>query len=160
MRYILTGDQLRTALRRLSEIERQLGQAEYPHDPARLLEGLQKLVEDGQPLPTTMVIGRRTYEVLSYLSDSEKSIDSRRLLERSKEMCAAQGEGEGQHFLDHQDEIPAALRKVFIAFLNWLDPSDSSRCACVRWIGGRWIKDWCNIPGGWFENGRLLRRVA
>jgi hypothetical protein len=42
---ILTGDQLRSALRKLGDIERQLGQAEYPHDPEKMIMALQAVGE-------------------------------------------------------------------------------------------------------------------
>lgn len=45
MGHVLTGDQLRTALKRLGDIERQLGQKEYPHDPEGLLNVLQAVGE-------------------------------------------------------------------------------------------------------------------
>jgi hypothetical protein len=46
MSYILTGDQLRSALRKLGDIERQLGQdSGYPHDPEKLLMALQAVGE-------------------------------------------------------------------------------------------------------------------
>ncbi|MBI2050683.1 MAG: hypothetical protein HYT31_02660 [Parcubacteria group bacterium] len=45
MGYILTGDQQRTASRRLGEILRQLGQDEYPYDPERALAALQAFHE-------------------------------------------------------------------------------------------------------------------
>ena len=45
MGQILTGDQAKTAFRKLGEIARQLGQDEYPHDPERLLGALQALTE-------------------------------------------------------------------------------------------------------------------
>lgn len=45
MGYKLTGDQLKTALKRLGEIGRQFGQAEYPYDPERLLLALQDVIE-------------------------------------------------------------------------------------------------------------------
>lgn len=45
MSHKLTGVQLRTALRRLGDIQRQVGQKEYPHDPEELLIALQALGE-------------------------------------------------------------------------------------------------------------------
>ncbi|OIO48830.1 MAG: hypothetical protein AUJ34_02295 [Parcubacteria group bacterium CG1_02_41_12] len=46
MGYQLTGDQYKTALRRIGEIQRQLGQATgYPYDPNGLLGSLQAISE-------------------------------------------------------------------------------------------------------------------
>lgn len=45
MGYILTGDQQKTASRRIGEILRQFGQDEYPYDPERAFEALQAVSE-------------------------------------------------------------------------------------------------------------------
>jgi len=45
MGYILTGDQQRTANKRIGEILRQFGQDEYPYDPERTLDALQAFHE-------------------------------------------------------------------------------------------------------------------
>lgn len=45
MGYTLTGDQQKTANRRIGEILRQFGQDEYPYDPERALDALQSFSE-------------------------------------------------------------------------------------------------------------------
>jgi len=45
MGHVLTGDQLRAAMRKLGDLMRQFGQGEYPHDPALALAALQAIDE-------------------------------------------------------------------------------------------------------------------
>src|SRR3989338_5730312 len=75
MGYILTGDQMRTVYRKLGEIQRQLGQAEYPYDPERLILSLQGIVEgqfwemDGQTKTSDvprLILDPRRFQVVLY----------------------------------------------------------------------------------------------
>ena len=61
-------------------------------------------------LPTTMTISGRTYDLLGFLQGDEKSVVGHTMVVRAKEMNANLGQDDGQHLLDHQDEIPAAVR--------------------------------------------------
>ena len=58
MGYQLTGDQLKAAMRRIGDIQRQLGQEEYPHCPKALLDALQAVGEGrfGDILPILCLI--------------------------------------------------------------------------------------------------------
>ena len=58
MGYQLTGDQLKAAMRRIGDIQRQLGQEEYPHCPKAFLDALQAVGEGrfGDILPILCLI--------------------------------------------------------------------------------------------------------
>jgi hypothetical protein len=55
MGYNLTGDQLKTAAKRIGELLRLVGQAEFPYEPEGFLRDLQSLIERGR-LAATMII--------------------------------------------------------------------------------------------------------
>ncbi len=112
-------------------------------------------------LPTTMTLGGRVYDLLGFLRGDEKSVRSTTMVERVKEMNANLGQDDGQHLLDHQDEIPVVLRgKVVFVFTDWRHPGVSEHVACVVWGGDsrRWVQDWNWLVYGWGGNGRVLRR--
>ena len=108
---------------------------------------------------TTMTIGDRTYEILGFLRGDEKSVPGSVMVERAKEMQANLGQDDGQYLLDHQEEIPQALRgKVVFVFPDWRRPGDPGCVACVDWRGNRWVQDWYWLDCVWYDIDRVLRR--
>ncbi len=116
--------------------------------------------EKADSLPTEMTIGDRTYEILGFLKEGEKSIVGHEMIKRVKEMNAHLGQDDGQYLLDHQQDIPESLRgKVYFAFTDWRHPDNSGRISSVCWYGGRWIRDWYWLDDGyWYGRDRVLRR--
>jgi hypothetical protein len=69
------------------------------------------------------------------------------------------GEEDGEHLLEHQSDIPAELRgKVVFVFPEWRYPDDPESVAGLYWSGGRWIRYWDWLDGGWRDD-RLVRRT-
>lgn len=156
--YVVTGDQYRVIDRRMREIKRQLDQdGGSPLDPDAVADVLQEIVEGC--LPITMTVGGRTYEILGFLEGDENSVVGHKMVERAKEMSAHLGEDDGQHILEHQEDIPEALRgKVVFAFTDWRRPDGSDCVADVGWDGGRWRQDWDWLDDAFDSRYRVLRR--
>ena len=134
-------------------------QMEGTLDPDAVATGLQEIAEDTpDALPTEMTVGGRTYEILSFLWEDEKSVPGPTMVARVKEMSANLGKDDGQFLLDNQQNIPVAWRgKVVFVFMDWRSPAYPGRVACVCCGGDRWVRDWY-----WLDdfNGfaRVLRR--
>ena len=106
-----------------------------------------------------MAITGRTYEILGFLREDEKSVDGFTMVARAKEMDANSGQDDGQHLLEHQEEIPKSFRgEVVFVFPDWRSPDDHGDVAFVRWEGSRWVRDWCWLAFGFYGCGRVLRR--
>jgi len=120
-------------------------------------EPAQKLL-DGE-MPTTMTIAGRTYDLLGFLRGDEKSVRGTVMVDRAKEMSAHLGADDGRHLLDHQDEIPVALRgKIVFVFTDWRHPGGSVNVYYVYWSGSRWVRDWDWLDFGWDGFYRVLCR--
>lgn len=122
-----------------------------------LKEFLAERIASG--LPTTMTIGGRAYDILSFLRGDEKSVSGATMVERAKEDGAHNGKEEREHLLKHQDEIPAILRgKVVFVFTDDRPPGNPECVCCVCWRGGRWVGDWDWQGLVWSGDCRVLRR--
>lgn len=115
---------------------------------------------ESNSLPTEMKIGDRTYELLGFLKEGEKSIVGHEMVKRSKEMNAHLGQDDGQYLLDHQQDIPVSLRgKVAFVFTNWRRPDSSDDVCRVYWNDGRWVRGWLWLGRDyWNDDDRVLRR--
>ncbi len=109
-------------------------------------------------LPTEMTIAGRTYEILGFLRGDEKSVVGHTIVERAKEMKAPLGQDDGQHLLDHQEEIPEALRGKIFVFPDWRNSDLPEVVAYVDWLGDLWAKGWGSLGRGFGGSCRLLRR--
>ncbi|MBI4252741.1 hypothetical protein HY623_00990 [Candidatus Uhrbacteria bacterium] len=108
-------------------------------------------------LPTEMTLGGRIYDILTFVEKGDRGwVDGTVMHERGKKLHANMGAEDSQWILDHQDEIPVALRgKVYFAFPEERNGADA---AFVGWDGGRWYRLWNRLGGGdWSGRGRLLR---
>lgn len=107
-----------------------------------------------------MTIKDRSYDLLSFLTGNEKSVNGHTVVARAKTSLSAHlGEDDGQHILRYQHEIPAVLRgKAFFVFTDWHHPSDHSLIACVDWSGGQWVLYWGWLGSNWDNKHLLLRR--
>jgi len=110
-------------------------------------------------LPTTMTVGDRTYDILGFLREGEKSVVGHTMVERAKEMSAHLGQDDGQYLLDNQQDIPASLRgKVAFVFTDWRRPVVSGNAFFVYWSGDQWVGYWIWLDNDWHDNDRVLRR--
>ena len=112
-------------------------------------------------LPTTMTVGGRVYDILSFLRGNEKFVNGHIMVERAEEMGANLGKDDGEHLLKNQGDIPVELRgKVIFTFTDWRRPGDSGYVADVYWDGGsrRWVRDWYWLDYDWHRQDRVLRR--
>ncbi len=111
---------------------------------------------------TSMTVGGRAYYILGFLHGDENGVRGTVVVDRAKEMNANLGQDDGQHLLDHQDEIPVALRgKVAFFFTDWRHADDSERVAYVYWRRGdrRWVQYWDLLAHVWDgHHGFVLRR--
>ena len=106
-----------------------------------------------------MTVGGSTYEILDFLRGDEKSVDGSTMVARAKEMDANSSQDDGQHLLEHQEEIPEALRgKVAFVFTDWRNPDNPGGVASVHWDGDRWVQSWCWLDYDFYGDGRVLRR--
>ena len=150
-------------LRSVSHLQKELGDDLFnalvsSDNTSAVREFAQKLL-DGS-VPTTMTIAGRTYDLLGFLKGTETQIKGKVMVTRAKEMSAHLGEDDGKYILEHQDEIPVALRgKVAFVFTDWRSPGDSENVACLYWDDDRWVQFWDWLDSGsWGGGGRVLRR--
>jgi len=114
-----------------------------------------------ETLTPTMTVGDRTYKILSFSRKDEGSMNGYTMVERAKEMSAHLGKDDGEYLLEHQLDIPVALRRnVIFVFTDWRCSSDSDLVQCVWWNGNSWKCYWYRLDCLW--NGffvRVLRRL-
>lgn len=149
--------------RKLAHLEEQLGEERFEAlidsgNTGKVKEFCDQLLKDA--LPTTMTVGDRTYDILGFLKEEDQgSVVGKVMVRRAKGMDANLGEDDGQYLLDHQEDIPVALRgKVVFIFPAWRHPGDSDYVACVGWYGDRWSRHWHWLGSDFCDGGRLLRR--
>lgn len=110
-------------------------------------------------IPTTMNIGGRTYDILGFHKEGDTHVKGKVMVGRAKDMSANLGKDDGQHLLDHQYEIPVALRgKAVFVFTDWRHPDDSERVYYVYWNDDRWFMDYGWLGRDFGEDYRVLRR--
>ncbi|RJR31487.1 hypothetical protein C4569_02020 [Candidatus Parcubacteria bacterium] len=155
-KHVVADDVLGTITRRLWEVLRRV--MEGTLNPDAVATALQKIAEG--TLPTEMTIAGRTYEIVDFLQKEDKgSVVGHTMVERAKELNANLGEDDAQYLLDHQEEIPEALRgKVVFVFPGWRGPDDPGCVAYVYWRGDRWVRYWRWLDGDFYGYYRLLRR--
>ena len=113
--------------------------------------------QTSESLPIEMKVGDRTYEILGFLKEGEKNVVGHEMVKRAKEMNAHLGQDDGQYLLDHQQDIPVALRgNVIFIFTDCRHPDNSDYVYGVCWVGDRWIRDWSWLGYGVYF--RVLRR--
>ena len=147
-------------LRELAHLQEQLGDERfaaliYSGNTGKVKDFCDQLLKD--TLPTTMTVGGRTYDILGFLEKGETSVVGSTMVERAKKMSAHLGEDDGQHLLDHQSEIPVALRGMVFVFTDWRRPGGPGSVGCVDWGGGRWVLRWIWLDDDWRGGDRVLR---
>jgi hypothetical protein len=123
-----------------------------------MLEDLDKKV-----LPEEIIIGGCTYEIINPLFEkSEKPIPNNVMSETGRGLNASLGEDDGEHILQHQNDIPVILQgKVFFVFPDWRSEVNSNAWH-IYWS----YRDYKWVQCGHWETGvhdpkgriRFLRR--
>ncbi|RJR31484.1 hypothetical protein C4569_02005 [Candidatus Parcubacteria bacterium] len=128
-------------------------------DPEEVSRAVQAIIDRGT-LPTEMTIAGRTYEIVDFLREEDNgSVVGNTMVARAKELNANLGQDDAQYLLDHQEEIPEALRgKVVFVFPDGRNPDYPGGVAYVLWGGDRWVRRWYWLDGDFFGRYRLLRR--
>ena len=111
-------------------------------------------------LPTTMTVGGRTYDILSFVQ-GDGFVGGYQMIAKVREMSANLGQEEGEHFLKNQGDIPVELRgEVTFVFTDWRHAAHSESVSCVYWSVGdrRWVRDWGWLDQNWYDYARVLRR--
>jgi len=108
--------------------------------------------------PTKMVVGERTYRVLSYLPEdgSQNYIGGEEMLSRAEEIANSLEREDCQHLLDHDDDIPSSMRQFMFLFTKF---RDGDQMAVVHCKNNEWTSDWFPIKLAWNEDGRVLSLI-
>lgn len=128
----------------MAHLKEQLGDERFQalissDNTGRVKELCDSLVKDAPP--SEMTVGDRTYDMLDFLRAGEESVVGYTMVDRSKEMNANLGKEDGEHILEHQDEIPFVLRgKVVFVLPDWRHPDNSEDAYYVCWRDGRWAR--------------------
>lgn len=111
-------------------------------------------------LPTEFTVGGCDYELVSFVKKEDGgSVSGDTMVARAGELQAELGEEDGRHILEHQSEIPAALRgKVYLVFPKWRYPGDPRSVAYLDWNDYEWYQSWDWLDDQWSDNDRLVRR--
>lgn len=181
MGHKLTGDQRKVATRKLAELQRQIGQDEYPHDPEKLLGALQaindgrfevvgtsfpsqiyalelipenwEVVED--VVPTTKS-GR---EFVTFIEAWEEYIGGGLMRARGKKLGANLGLVDAKYDLEHQENSSVELRGKYLVYSGTVlrDSVGRLNVPDLGWRGGRWVLGFRWISGLFYGSGRLAR---
>lgn len=92
------------------------------------------------------------YDYLGFLRGDEKGVCGPVMVERAKGMGAHLGKEDGEHFLEHQCDIPAELEgKVVFVFTDWRSNIDPERICYICWSGRhrQWVVRWRWINSIW-----------
>jgi hypothetical protein len=185
MGHTLTGDQHREFSRKLAEICRQLGQAEYPYDPQRALKALQdviegrfvlspsqrfvphllpewehEMIEDVEP---TLAPGAKLSFPSFFRETDGGRVDGPTMRNRAKEMKANYGLSDAPVILGLDGKglstIPAELRgKVYIVLAGTVlrDSGGSLFVPYLCWNGDAWVVDFDLLSIDWHDFDRLV----
>jgi hypothetical protein len=108
-----------------------------------------------------ITVGGRVYEILSFLTGDEKSVNGNTMVSRAKEMNANLGQEDGEHFLRYKADILTVLRgKIAFVFSDWRFPDGSRGVACLFGGSSGWYQDWRWLSSDWDGYYRVLRRKS
>ena len=144
----VTDEQYGQFCKRIGEVARRVDEGTIPFNETMV--ALQRIIETVISTEMTiagrtteMTIAGRTYDILGFLRGDEKYVKGDVMVARAKEMDANLGEEDARYILEHQDEIPVALRdKVAFVFTYWRHPDGPEHVCFVCWFCNRWVKDW------------------
>ena len=116
-----------------------------------------ELVEPGSKRTINSV---SNLELVSFLKSGESSINGEEMVRRArKELDANLGQEDAEWLLEHQNEIPAELRKFYLTFPGtvWRGSGGSRRVPCLDWDGDRWCLFFGWLRSDWLSGDRALR---
>lgn len=156
-------------LRSLAHLEEQLGPARFRAllDPANI--GRVKALGDMLVLESsTLVIGDRTYDILSPVHESEDSVSGETFVRRTAAMGASLGEEDAIFIGRHQAEIPEVQRgQMQFVFTDYCNPRDQRLASLLLWqpvtaqTPAEWVYHWVSVEAPnfkWTRYSRVLRR--
>lgn len=115
-------------------------------------------------VPTEIIIGGRTYEVLSFFKEGEVGVDGNVMAIRVKGLEALLASEEIEHILKHQADIPNGIRSGVTFVLSIQDTAYLSRdvpitVGCLSWLKSDacWNLHWRGLAGKWSRHSRVLR---
>jgi hypothetical protein len=129
-------------------------------------EDPESVVAEADTLPAeTMTVGGITFEILPIHREGEKSVRMLMMIDRAREMKADLGEEDGKFILDHQDEIPKALRgNTYFVFPGWQRPGFDGFADSVNVIFIEWDYTdscWCKMrASGGLSNDFRVRKMV
>jgi hypothetical protein len=155
-------------LRSLAHLEEQLGPARFrallhPSNTGRVKALCDMLVLES----STLIVGNRTYDILSLIHDGEDSVSGEVFVGRAETTGASLDSEDCKYILDHQSDIPVVLReRAQFVFTNLRHHLDEEFVACVVWggefrSGDCWKVEWCRFRGPGYKSDNLsliLRR--
>ena len=170
----VAGELYESLTGQLFEIGRQLRQVNgYPFDPIQLKAYLQAAIEgrfgtvtgnfkrDMRKEGWTLLENapRRISSVIdgvSFLKDGESFINGEELIRRAcMELDANYGQEDAEWLLEHQDMIPAELRKFYLVFpaTKVRSPGGFRRVPGLGWGGDQWGLGFRWLDGDWRSDG-------
>ena len=161
----------------LAEIKRQLRQQNgYSFDPKLLKSHLQNAIE-GRFTSATGTFKRdmrkegwtllenvpqsinSAIDGVSFLKSGEDYVNGEEMVRRARlEFNANYGQEDAEWLLDHQNLIPAELRKFYLVFPGtvWQCADGDRHVLYLYWGGGRWILSFSCLGVGWCSGDRLV----
>ena len=159
-----TGRVIMGIFRQLAHLEEQIGRERFqilinPEYTGKVKAFCDGILDVVSPLPTEMVVGGRTYEILSPPRSQENAIvSSRAMFDWSKTVHADLGAEDCDHILRYQFEIPAVLQdRVDFEFTGMRQKDE---VALIAWSGIKWHQGWCDLCYGRDYRVRVLRRKS
>jgi hypothetical protein len=160
------GKIMTDTLRLVAYLQKKIGDGAFfallNPDNADAVQQFAQVLERKKSLPTEMTVGACKYDILNLLWD-EYSATAPAIAKRAEEMNASLGHDDALNLLEHQQDIPAALRgKVTFIFPDWCRRENPEYTNCVHWNGDKWVPrtqvwGWLG-DDNWLGEARLLRR--
>ncbi|MFA6410278.1 MAG: hypothetical protein WCW26_01755, partial [Candidatus Buchananbacteria bacterium] len=113
--------------RKVAHLQEQLGPERFAilvdsGNTGKVRDFVNQLIRDALSAP--LVVGGRTYRFVDFVEKGSRA-GGATLLKRAEEESANLGKEDGQYLLDHQGEIPIALRgQVAFVFPGWRHPQN------------------------------------
>lgn len=98
-------------------------------------------------------------EGISFLKGKEPCINGEEMARRAVTLDANLGQEDAEYLLEHQDEIPAELRGLYLVFpgTKWRDADGCRRVPFLSWYDGQWILYFYWLDYVWNSYDRLVR---
>lgn len=114
-------------------------------------------------IPIEITVGGVVYEVLPILQDGEISVFGNVVVERAAMLCAELDKKLGEHFLEHQEDIPQSLQGARLVFAEVTHNRSGYKSALMisySRTGNGWVQNWRWFGEDFGYDCFLLRRKA